>query len=43
MGVLDRLFGAVAAEPDLEWAMLYATVIRAHAKAACAPQKRTII
>jgi transposase len=31
MGVLDRVFEAVAAEPDLEWAMLDATVIRAHA------------
>ncbi|MDQ1154788.1 hypothetical protein QE389_001987 [Brevundimonas sp. SORGH_AS 993] len=27
-GVLDRLFEAVAAEPDLEWVMLDATVIR---------------
>jgi hypothetical protein len=31
MGVLDKVFDAVAAEPDLEWVMLDATVIRAHA------------
>jgi hypothetical protein len=40
MGVLKRLFEAVAAEPDLEWAMLDATVIRAHAQAAGARRKR---
>lgn len=40
MGVLDRVFEAVAAEPDLEWAMLGATVIRAHAQAAGARRKR---
>lgn len=40
MGVLDRLFEAVAAEPDLEWVMLDATVIRAHAQAAGARRKR---
>jgi transposase len=40
MGVLNRIFEAVAAEPDLEWVMLDATVIRAHAQAAGAPQKR---
>lgn len=40
MGVLGRLFEAVAAEPDLEWAMLDATVIRAHAQAAGARRKR---
>ena len=39
-GVLNRLFEAVAAEPDLEWVMLDATVIRAHAQAAGAPKKR---
>lgn len=39
-GVLDRVFEAVAAEPDLEWVMLDATVIRAHAQAAGAPKKR---
>lgn len=31
MGVLERQFEAVAAEPDLEWVILDATVIRAHA------------
>jgi transposase len=40
MGVLNRIFEAVAAEPDMEWAMLDATVIRAHAQAAGARQKR---
>ena len=40
MGVLDRVFEAVAAEPDLEWVMLDATVIRAHAQAAGARRKR---
>lgn len=40
MGVLERVFEAVAAEPDLEWVMLDATVIRAHAQAAGARQKR---
>lgn len=40
MGVLMRIFEAVAAEPDLEWVMLDATIIRAHLQAAGAPQKR---
>jgi transposase len=40
MGVLDQVFEAVAAEPDLEWVMLDATVIRAHAQAAGARLKR---
>jgi transposase len=40
MGVLDRLFEAVAAEPDLQWVMLDATVIRAHAQAAGARRER---
>jgi transposase len=40
MGVLNRIFEAVAAEPDLEWVMLDATVIRAHAQAAGAPLKK---
>ena len=40
MGVLDKVFAAVAAEPDLEWVMLDATVIRAHAQAAGARRKR---
>lgn len=39
-GVLDRLFAAVSAEPDLEWLMLDATVIRAHPQAAGARRKR---
>lgn len=39
MEVLNRLFEAVAAEPDLEWVMLDATVIRAHAQAAGARRK----
>ena len=40
MGVLDKVFEAVAAEPDLEWVMLDATVIRDHAQAAGARRKR---
>ncbi len=32
MGVLDRVLAEVAAEPDLEWVMLDATVIRAPPK-----------
>ncbi|MGZ2464507.1 transposase [Sinorhizobium medicae] len=33
-GVFDRLFEAVAGDPDLEWMMLDATVIRAQAAGA---------
>lgn len=40
MGVFDRLFEAVARDPDLEWLMLDATVIRANAQAAGARRKR---
>jgi transposase len=40
MGVFARIFEAVAAEPDLEWVMLDATVIRAHAQAGGARRKR---
>jgi hypothetical protein len=40
MGVLDKVSEAVAAEPDLEWVMLDATVIRPHAQAAGARRKR---
>src|ERR1700730_3083984 len=40
VGGLDRRVEAVAAEPDLEWAMLDAPVIRAHAQAAGARRKR---
>lgn len=40
MGVLTPLFEAIAAEPDLQWAMLGATGIRAHLHVAEAPQKR---
>ena len=29
MGVFDRLFEAIASQPDLEWLMIDATVIRA--------------
>ena len=34
MGVFDRLFEAIASQPDLEWLMIDATVIRAQAQAA---------
>jgi transposase len=40
MGVFDRLFEAVAADPDLEWLAIDATVIRAQALAAGARSKR---
>jgi transposase len=33
-GVFDRLFEAVAVDPDLEWLAIDATVIRAQAQAA---------
>ena len=40
MGVFDRLFEAIASQPDLEWLMTDATVIRAQAQAAGARRKR---
>jgi len=40
MGVFERLFAAVASDPDLEWLMLDATVIRANAQAAGARRKK---
>ena len=40
LGVWARLFAGVADEPDLQSVMIDATVIRAHACAAGAPQKR---
>ncbi|WP_156953435.1 IS5 family transposase [Aquamicrobium defluvii] len=40
MGVFDRLFDAVASQPDLEWLAIDATVIRAQAQAAGAPRKK---
>lgn len=40
MGVFDRLFEAVAGDPDFEWLMIDATVIRAQAQAAGALRKR---
>jgi transposase len=40
MGVFDRLFEAVAVDPDLEWLAIDATVIRAQAQAAGARSKR---
>lgn len=39
-GVFDRMFEAVAADPDLEWLSIDATVIRAQAQAAGARTKR---
>ena len=39
MGVFDRLFEAIASQPDLEWLMIDATVIRAQAQAAGARRK----
>ncbi|WP_420377068.1 transposase [Sinorhizobium meliloti] len=40
MGVFDRLFEAVAVDPDLEWLAIDATVIRAQAQAAGSRRKR---
>ena len=40
MGVFDALFEAIARDPDLEWLMIDATVIRANAQAAGARRKR---
>lgn len=39
-GVFDRMFEAVADEPDLEWLSIDATIIRAQAQAAGARIKR---
>ncbi len=39
LGVWERLFAGVADDPDLQAVMIDATVIRAHACAAGAPQK----
>jgi transposase len=39
-GVFDRIFEGVATDPDLEWLMIDATIIRAQAQAAGARQKR---
>lgn len=39
-GVFDRIFEAVADEPDLEWLAIDATVVRAHAQAAGGRRKR---
>ena len=40
MEVFDRMFEAIAADPDLEWLMIDATIIRANAQAAGARRKR---
>ncbi len=42
LGVWERLFAGVADDPDLQSVMLDATVVRAHACAAGAPQKTGI-
>lgn len=42
LGVWERLFAAVADDPDLQSVMIDATVVRAHACAAGAPRKRGI-
>ena len=39
-GVFDRIFESVSVDPDLEWLMIDATVIRANAQAAGARRKR---
>lgn len=40
MGVFDRIFDAVANDPDMEWLSIDATVIRAQAQAAGARRKK---
>ena len=42
LGVWGRLFAQVADDPDLQAVMIDATVVRAHACAAGAPQKRAV-
>jgi transposase len=42
LSVWERLFAAVADEPDLQSVMIDATVVRAHTCAAGAPGKRGI-
>jgi putative transposase len=42
LGVWERLFGAVADEPDLQAVMIDATVVRAHACAAGAAREKGI-
>ncbi len=42
LGVWERLFARVADDPDLQAVMIDATVVRAHACAAGAPQKTGI-
>ncbi len=39
-GVFDRMFEAIAADPDLEWLMIDSTIVRAQAQAAGARRKR---
>lgn len=39
-GVFDRIFDAVACDPDMEWLAIDATVIRAQAQAAGGRRKR---
>jgi transposase len=39
-GIFDRIFEAVAADPDMEWLSIDATVIRAQAQAAGGRRKR---
>lgn len=39
-GVFDRIFAAVAADPDMDWLAIDATSIRAQAQAAGARRKR---
>lgn len=39
-GVFDRIFEAVASDPDMEWLAIDATVVRAQAQAAGSRQKR---
>jgi transposase len=40
MGVFDRMFEAIAADPDLEWLLIDSTIVRAQAQAAGGRRKK---
>ena len=39
-GIFDRMFVAIAVDPDLEWLMIDSTIVRAQAQAGGAQRKR---
>jgi transposase len=40
MGVLDEILAALACEANLEWLMIYSTIVRAHQQAAGARRQK---